>query len=1555
MKRGVNMYKGLTSDAARDSIKDGYYIDALDIRITTDTGQSQGAITNLKGNSSYFQLPTTDGDIGVTGVMEIIGATSIRNTIIFFAADDSNANGWIFKLEYNDIDQSIIGIPNIIYKNNELFFSKERPIEAFGRYESDCISRVYWSDYEEFYRSINIEDPNLANVPIGLIDAFPNVKYTQPLLEKVTTGGELPVGLHQYAYRLITADGKETLISPPSILIHTTSDASSTNRTAEYMGDPINTNSNKAHQIVIDTSDYEPFESIELINVFHSEYTGTPQVFSIETKVINGDNEVTFTHTGAEESIVELDLFEYTIKQYPFKTYKSATQKDNSLIISNIKGSQFDVQDILDSFNESFEARTGRYNSGIVLPHPLTGTPEQIDAARLANAFNVNDINSGIAFDGYNMDSHWDATWHTDKQYKYKSNGTTLGGGGPLSTTGANISYSFHLEPYLIDGGATPGFANLANGPVNTHNFNDGYGTYTNPLFDSTASPFISGLVKGYKRGETYRFGIVFYNKKGESSFVEYIGDIKFPDISEENDSDTIPGINFHPVTRETLRNLPNQILTTAYAMGIKFEIDFTSCPNFLNQIESYQIVRLKREINDSKRLCTGIMKTAAKNPIWSNRGPKDIGDGFDLADYGDTSMDDGYGKIVHLFPWTKPTNSAAEPGVLTGLGCNGSFYNINDEQRSNLGGDGEVPIMGTYLTMYSPDISYNFPEVRENIIPGSMMLITGRYKDFYSQTKGVNNADTQFIQFNNNATEDLNSYVIWEYFNTTSGDGSTECLGEALDIRRSLRTVGQVDKQSPTSFDGRSYSEFQVGVEYVKQWKNLAIVDYALGTENNNNTSIGFSLGPYNGYDTSGVTEELLFFRNFYIFLDVLKKGINDLRTDGSGDNVNRQTSISKGATGVTGTINTVNNDPYTQDLLPASSRSQRNHFRAGISSLSTGSGADNFIKSKKEASEPIQETADKLSTPIVDIMVPRLEVYGGFSLNSLESNVFMPASPVIDKVNQNPTVFGGDIFITSFTFQEQSAWLNQKYFEPGGINGSAGGSSAYQWYGKNYSVTTAMFLETRVNVELAYGSTIKTGVENTANGGPSGIQRPIWRQETDNTFSPNAKILNMYNGAYNTAYSIESDDVGFFIKPDNFDTECSVNDIRSYISDVKINSEEIDSWTKFGVNNFYDVDDYGPINKIINFKDDVYFFQDKGFGKYSITPRAITSTDDGIPTELGSAEGFQDHSYFSNKHGSIHQWAITDTDIGIYYFDGIHKKIFRSTGQSNQPLSELKSIHGFLKNFEGDISLRKENGGDNPIVGRGVHVVRDQINNEVIFTFLGIFKASVLQINTLYEIGEVVEAEGSYYEVNTQFTTVGPFPELWFTQLQENSTLIVKPVNERTLVFDEVSDSFSSWYSATPPIYIENGDILLSPDPINRNHIYKHNSGNYGEFYGVIQEAHITLVLNPDADVNKILRFIEFNSIVRDTQGNIERDKTITGFRITTEYQDTNKVTFDSGRIKRKFDKWRLKIPRDQINGGTNRLRSTHFVLTLYFDNSNNRELILNKIINHYDIQMY
>jgi hypothetical protein len=233
---------------------------------------------------------------------------------------------------------------------------------------------------------------------------------------------------------------------------------------------------------------------------------------------------------------------------------------------------------------------------------------------------------------------------------------------------------------------------------------------------------------------------------------------------------------------------------------------------------------------------------------------------------------------------------------------------------------------------------------------------------------------------------------------------------------------------------------------------------------------------------------------------------------------------------------------------------------------------------------------------------------------------------------------------------------------------------------------------------------------------------------------------------------------------------------------------------------------------------------------------------------------------------------------------------------------------MHSYLQFLGEDVFLRKQDGGDNPILLKGAHIGIDEINDEIIFTFLS---------TTDSEKGDI-----------------------------------------NTIVFDEIANQFSTRLSINPKIWINNGNTLLSSNSFNNkeNDFYVHNIGNWGEFYDNKVECNLTLVINPKADINKILRFLEFNSIVRNDNKEITRTETITGFRIKTETQDSGKINYSSGRIKRRFDKWRIKLPRDIKSADKKgRFRSTHFLLTLYFDNDNNKELIMNRLVSYYNPQIF
>ena len=1422
----------MNKDTAYDSLAATFYIDALDVRITTTTGESLGGYTNIKGNDLSVKLDVGGNFNGSSWTAEnpvVIGYATIRTKIILFVADDSGTKGWIYNLEYDPADKSITSFGTIYY-NKFLNFKKEWPIEALGRFESDCIQRVYWTDYNNFFRSINVVDTNLETLPLGLVDIFPDVKFTQPLLTTVAGGGSLTTGVYQIAYKLITSDGKETLISPPSNLIHIVSDSETGIPSNQYNGNSTAVNSGKAITITLDTSTYWDFYKIEFISIYKSSATATTQVLSIEQVIIADQPTITFTYTGGESSIYDLELLAFLSRNYAFKTPKTITQKDNSLLIANIKESVVSLQDLLPD-GETFDALTGRYDNGGHLP---TGD-------NLENAFNV----------AYNSDAHWNQTWQTNSQYRYLSDGLRLGGEGP------NIRYTFHLEPFTVDE-TNPAIDTLGRTYVNDtpdvtpHDLNDGYGPYANTTFPNHASPFISGLLRGYKRGETYRFGIVFYTNKGETTFVEYIGDIKFPDISEIDSVNNSSGYKFWPISAlDTVNNK-----TIGYSMGINFRIDFSTCPGLLDNITGYQIVRVKRENIDKRRLTQGLLRGFYYNPI------QDPTYDFDLQVNGNNN-------VLHIYPYYPQSALAGGPKA-----NNASFATLETSSATSFVPEySDYLRLGNYLGLYSPEISFrdSSTDLMLNMGANPCLLITGAY---LTQTEG-----------------------------DTPHDWSDVGLGAASQDLRNF-----------------SYSTYPVtynSIENIKRWQYNA--KFRMEDTSDYETKV---TGLFGGY----------YMRNYWCMDDYTKAYTNpncnpNKPQDGVG--TNDIPEFFKAGASVIGKVEKITNDFFTNNPIPSSSadyyKAPGNLYPVNRSTFGIELDFDNFY-------------------PITECILPKSEVYGGYTQNSLESNQFIPASPIIDPNISSPTVFGGDTFINMFVVQTGLVEFEKKFYQ------------GNQKYRKDNTRTEILALESTLNLDLANGATLRTNVKyefETKN-------EVAFRQETNNSEAPFAEVLAMYN--YNILYSRQSDDLAFYIQPADMQN-CGANDIRAYLSNVKINEETIDSWTKFGLNNYYDVDDYGPINKVLNWKDIVYFVQDKGIGAYAVNRAAITTTADGVPTQLGTGQGFGKHIYFSKVHGSIHQWAVQTTEAGIYFFDAFHRKIFmmQATGgqTANSAVSEIKGMHSFLQTLSPEVFTRKENGGDNPILGKGVHIGKDIINDEVLFTFMSKAPFRILVPSALYVAKTIVyyETNNTYYYVTNTFTSGSTTMGAAATLLANSIPATAKQVyNSETLVFDELAQQFSSRYSMTPTIWIQNGDIILTPDPLSQLELYTNGIGQWGVFYGKQEECQLTLVVNPQADVNKILRTMEFNSIVRDDNKLIDRTQTISAFRIYNQYQDTNIVPFSTDRFRRKFDKWRLKIPRDQNSTSQQgRMRSTYFIVTLYFDNSQNKELIMNRLMSYFDYQVF
>ncbi|HEX8586046.1 MAG TPA: hypothetical protein VF680_16755 [Allosphingosinicella sp.] len=376
-----------------------------------------------------------------------------------------------------------------------------------------------------------------------------------------------------------------------------------------------------------------------------------------------------------------------------------------------------------------------------------------------------------------------------------------------------------------------------------------------------------------------------------------------------------------------------------------------------------------------------------------------------------------------------------------------------------------------------------------------------------------------------------------------------------------------------------------------------------------------------------------------------------------------------------------------------------------------------------------------------------------------------------------------------------------------------------------------------------------------------------------------------------YNRVYSQESN---FIIRRD-LDYKFKVvkdYDTNIIASKAKTAGEVIDSWTDLQINNVITLDGkYGPINALNNFKDEIYALQDQGIAFLSINPRVQIQGSDGIGLQLGTGNVLDSYKYITDNSGTKNKWSLVNSPEAFYYYDTLNNSLNVFKGGVGA-LSDIRGLHSFLhNNINYDIISK-----DNPIIGQGISSGYDYDNNDVFYSFL---------------------------QNDKKFT----------------------------ISFNEGKSSYISFYDYHTSRYISKGDNLIILDNTNKS-LYKQYDGNYNEFFGITYPSYITLLVNPEADLDTVFDNIKFKSEVYKN-GIDQENLTLTHVRLYNEYQDSGLISLVLGRstnLRRKFRDWNAILPRN--NGTRERIRNPWVFLQLYFQNEDNLKLILHDTIVDYTI---
>jgi hypothetical protein len=401
-----------------------------------------------------------------------------------------------------------------------------------------------------------------------------------------------------------------------------------------------------------------------------------------------------------------------------------------------------------------------------------------------------------------------------------------------------------------------------------------------------------------------------------------------------------------------------------------------------------------------------------------------------------------------------------------------------------------------------------------------------------------------------------------------------------------------------------------------------------------------------------------------------------------------------------------------------------------------------------------------------------------GGSSIQGIEATRYIPCgnfhpvrpSELIDNniTHQfhNSKVFGGDTFVNLYSHQKtRTSYMPNSYA---------------RW--QVFPVESFTNTDMRGNLSLNAGDTIL------------GDQEAPPSNDWD------------YNEVYSQENNIKS---GLVINERIVQTAQDLPYEIAY-SNTKVLGEIGDAFRIFPINQFHDMEgQFGEINRIINFKNDIYVLQDEGFAKLLVNPLSVISDDTGQSLFTGTGDTVENHIYISTKFGSRHTHSVTTSEQALYFVDSRFARIFKydtekliSLGDSLGIRSDLTNIikeegdlDSFVKGYNNQAAYQTGNtrnyASDNPLKGLGINSIFDHKHKELMICFHNnkleydsngnYEEANYVGMNVVYSEG--LNAFTSYYTAYP-FLWINGDPGIFTTQTEHDVKLLVDE-NAKTEVY--------------------------------------------------------------------------------------------------------------------------------------------------------------------------
>mgnify|MGYP000518509042 CR=1 FL=1 len=1550
----VGFTKGINKDLTKDKYSNVNYYDANNIKVITSNGLSTGSIENEQGNKLLFSFPAVGArysvawadldTVTIDGNTITFGATSLSNEAIYdllladtniaalvdsndiyiffndtgvyvqavnptipisgtattlYSSPITNINicGWtrlnewliVFTSDSEDVEPTsalcqiwkfkftsgsrtqidgasgtaLVAPEHLIY-NDYLNFSTETYVrDIVANYETDEKGRVYWTDYYNQIRVANVFDTELMSVKTNDLGLISEVTLAKPIINLVGDGN-LPYGAHyQYFYKLLDSDGRESIFSTGSQLLDV-QEKNSNDTSVDYFdldSSPANSGEDKSFSITINDIDTD-FDIIELYAVIY-ESLDSPSIYKVDDYTVTGST-MNFLHSTLDNNI-NIPYAEFMEIGIPF-TAKTLEDRDKVLTAGNIKESKFDLD---------FDARTYRFNTNQKADIYSSAGVLEYDAVTAASilagttvieedADAVNPTNDDTN-DTYNINN-------LASRQIYQDDGSTVGG------TGINISYSFAQDARtgstgsnaLKDADAEDEGYNTCNARVAGSTYSigvtnlDGTSVTVNleNEFANSKSSQLNANFTGYARGEVYRFGIVFYSKSGQRSYVKWIGDIKMPDPSYGDD--------YKISDADSLNNVPEDQAdcnTTLYNLYPRFTVDISSVQS---QISGFEIVRVQRTASDRTRLGTGIIHNFVDYSTGDGSGAGSITAATNVntiaRTYANSTEKFYFEGTLFKLPWSNDSTEELDSLIEVGTTQYGDSGDGTGTVKTTLMLPDAPVMMGKNNTNYS---KITDPELKR------LNVFHSPSSEFRNYTGFDVNTSTDYIR-------DYGYYTVTPF-------------------------VYNDDYQNKTDTSPKNFNNFDVGFLY---------------------RAHRFS------YESNAAFYQISAEK-------LLDLGEVILPGDDVLDDITLPLTLDSGAE-----VEAICNTSYT-------------YYNGSSAGAPFGLGTVKQMLNIKETgvetwAEPASSMTYSATNPggswldFHDADIPTNTIsmkevaycrqvsnqYGGDSYTTRSKNVYISTGTYQIINNDSATShtvnsFGGDTNVVSFDnayMRPYHDWIRDEGQLLTPFPDSTSKMSAIIIYAAECPINTAWRTGEHVGGE-------SQDIINRHRGSidfNEVLEKGELSVGEDFLFNVRHKQENITRTDY-----IAKD----FLLPDTFKFP---NRIR--VSRNKIDNELTDSWRNFPANQFDDMDgSLGQIHKLIAFKDQLIFFQDRGVGVLPIAERAVIEDVTGAELVLGDGQLIGKYKYLTETSGTRHQHSVIVSDKGVYYYDSSQQKIYMLQGGA---LTETLGLSAYFHNNIKEI-LRDSDDlyKASPI---GVHGVYDKRNERILYTFLN-GNNIITAADGYYEVGDIISTATGYLQCINQGTYITSeiISSNNFKQLSNYQPGI-------TIGYRERLQAFESFYSYKPGKFLNFDDKLLSVGT-DRDTGYVHEEGNYGSFYGNAHDSDITLVVMPNPNVISIFNNLEYYSEITLNKADVVGE-TLDDLLCWNEHQNTGQITLSVGTIaKRRIRTWRHKFKRDVLTTSNNaisnpRMRNYYMFMKLSYSNNSNKRLVLSDVVISY-----